>query len=69
LSDDCPEDSVKEKPSTASSDLIKMKLSKSSKSRPDKKSKPVEVKTDSEDEEDVLLTREQEQSRKVSEEK
>jgi len=46
-----------------------MKLSKSSKSRPDKKSKPVEVKTDSEDEEDVLLTREQEQSRKVSEEK
>lgn len=69
LSDDCPEDSAKDKPSTASSDLIKMKLSKSSKSRPDKKSKPVEVKTDSEDEEDVLLTREQEQSRKVSEEK
>ncbi|XP_037721887.1 spliceosome-associated protein CWC27 homolog [Drosophila subpulchrella] len=69
LTDDCPEDSVNDKPSTASSDLIKMKLSKSSKSRPDKKSKPVEVKTDSEDEEDVLLTREQEQSRKVSEEK
>jgi len=46
-----------------------MKLSKSSKSRPDKKSKPVKVNTDFEDEEDVLLIREEEQSRKVSEEK
>ncbi|EDV51465.1 spliceosome-associated protein CWC27 homolog [Drosophila erecta] len=69
LSDDCPEDSVKEKPSNASSDLIKMKLSKRSKSGPDKKAQPVEEKTDSDDDEDVLLTREEEQSRKVSEEK
>ncbi|KAH8363929.1 hypothetical protein KR084_000620 [Drosophila pseudotakahashii] len=69
LSDDCLENNDKEKASTASSDLIKMKLSKSSKGRADKKSKPVEEKTDSEDEEDVLMTREQEQSRKVSEEK
>jgi len=63
LSDDCPEESVKDKPSTASSDLIKMRLSKSSKSRTEKKSKPVEEKTDSEDEENVLLRREQERSR------
>eukprot|EP00099_Drosophila_melanogaster_P021316 NP_648508.1 uncharacterized protein Dmel_CG10907 [Drosophila melanogaster] len=69
LSDDCPEDSVKDKPSTASSDLIKMKLSKRSKSGADKKVQPVEEKSDSEDDEDVLLTREEEQSRKVSEEK
>ncbi|XP_050742260.1 spliceosome-associated protein CWC27 homolog isoform X2 [Drosophila biarmipes] len=69
LSDDCLEESGNDKPSTASSDLIKMKLSKRSKSRPEQKSKPVEEKTDSEDEEDVLLTREEEQSRKVSEEK
>ncbi|EDW94194.1 spliceosome-associated protein CWC27 homolog [Drosophila yakuba] len=69
LSDDCPEDSVKEKPSTASSDLIKMKLSKRSKSGAEKKAQPVEEKTDSDDDEDVLLTREEEQSRKVSEEK
>lgn len=69
MSDDCPEDSVKDKPSTASSDLIKMKLSKRSKSGADKKVQPVEEKSDSEDDEDVLLTREEEQSRKVSEEK
>jgi len=52
-----------DKPSPDSSDLIKMKLSKSSKSRTDKKSKPVEEKIDSEDEEDVLLRRDQERSR------
>ncbi|XP_043647302.1 spliceosome-associated protein CWC27 homolog [Drosophila teissieri] len=69
LSEDCPEDSVKEKPSTANSDLIKMKLSKRSKSGADKKAQPVEENSDSDDDEDVLLTREEEQSRKVSEEK
>jgi len=63
LSDDCPEESVKDKHSTASSGLIKIQLSKSSKSRTEKKSKPDEEKTDSEDEEDVLLRRDHERSR------
>ncbi|XP_017080156.2 spliceosome-associated protein CWC27 homolog [Drosophila eugracilis] len=69
LSDDCLEDIDTDKPTPASSDVIKMKLSKHTKNRPEKKTKPIQEKTDSEDEEDVLMTREQEQSRKVLEEK
>lgn len=69
LSDDCIEDNVKATPVSSSSDLVKMKLAKSSKSRPERKAK-VEEKTDSDSgEEDVLMTREQEESRKISEKK
>ncbi|KAH8239864.1 hypothetical protein KR032_008822 [Drosophila birchii] len=69
LSDDCLEDTVKALPENSSSDLVKMKLAKSSKNRSEKKAKPVVEKTDSEGEEDVLMTREQEESRKISEKK
>ncbi|XP_017095223.2 spliceosome-associated protein CWC27 homolog [Drosophila bipectinata] len=70
LSDDYQEDNDMEKPSSKSySDLVKNKLSKGSKSRSEKKVKEVVEESDSDDDEDVLMTREKEQSRKISEEK
>lgn len=70
LSDDCKEDKDMEKSSSKSySDLVKKKLSKGSSSRSDKKIKEVVEESDSDDDQDVLMTREKEQSRKISEEK
>ncbi|BFF97289.1 spliceosome-associated protein CWC27 homolog [Drosophila madeirensis] len=63
------EDSAKAKSSTGNySELIKKKLSKTSAARTQKTTKPVVVESDPE-EEDVLMTREQEQRLKISKEK